>query len=55
MFQVSDLPTNVIWAGTENSPGHNTPENSLETVEVNDRLSHQTLQMAVLKYLPITF
>ncbi len=55
MFQVSDLSTNVIRPGTENSAEHNTPEHSLESVEVNEHLSHKTLQMVVLKYLPIIF
>ncbi len=55
LFQVSYLSTNVIRQGTENSPEHNSPENSLETVEVIEHLNHQTLQMVVLLYLPIMF
>ncbi len=55
MFQVSDLSTNVIRPGTENSPEHNNPENSLETVEVIEHLNHQTLQMVVFLYSPINY
>ncbi len=50
LFQVSDLSTNVIKQGTENSPEPNTPDNSLETVEVIEHLNHQTLQMVVFLY-----
>jgi hypothetical protein len=55
LFQVSDLPTNVIRPGTENSPENNSQENSLESVEVIEHPNQQTLQMVVLLYLPIMF
>jgi hypothetical protein len=48
LFQVSDLSTNVIRQGTEISPEHNSPENSLETVEVIEHPNQQTLLMVVL-------
>ncbi len=55
LIQVSDLSTNVIGPGRENSPEPNTPDNSLETVEVIEHLHHQTLQMVVFLYSPINY